>query len=64
VDLKGGVLTIRQSKFGKSRLVPLHPSAVEALQRYRTQRARHVRNRPVYGDRTLTELPRNEKARL
>jgi integrase/recombinase XerC len=46
VDLKGGVLTIRQSKFGKSRLVPPHPSAVEALARYRTQRTRHVRTAP------------------
>jgi len=46
VDLKAGVLTIRQSKFGKSRLVPLHPSAVEALARYRTQRARQVRTTP------------------
>ena len=42
VDLKSGVLTIRQSKFGKSRLVPLHPSAVDALARYRAQRGRHV----------------------
>lgn len=46
VDLKAEVLTIRQSKFGKSRLVPLHPSAVEALARYRTQRTRHVRTTP------------------
>ena len=46
VDLKAGVLTIRQSKFGKSRLVPLHPSAVEALARYRTQRAGHVHTTP------------------
>lgn len=44
VDLQAGVLTIRQSKFGKSRLVPLHPSAIEALARYRTQRSRHVRS--------------------
>jgi integrase len=43
VDLKAGVLTIRQSKFGKSRLVPLHPSTVEALARYRMQRSRRVR---------------------
>lgn len=42
VDLKSGVLAIRQSKFGKSRLVPLHPSAVDALARYRAQRGRHV----------------------
>ena len=46
VDLKVSVLTIRQSKLGKSRLVPLRPSAVEALARYRTQRARHVRSTP------------------
>jgi len=46
VDLKAGVLTVRQGKFGKSRMVPLHPSAVEALARYRTQRIRHVRTTP------------------
>ena len=46
VDLKSGVLTIRQSKFGKSRLVPLHPSAVQALARYRVQRACHVPTTP------------------
>ena len=46
VDLRAGVLTIRQSKFGKTRLVPLHPSAVEALARYRTLRSRHVRTTP------------------
>ena len=46
VDLSASVLTIRQSKFGKTRLVPLHPSAVQALERYRDQRARHVRTTP------------------
>ncbi|MCB1966280.1 tyrosine-type recombinase/integrase [Accumulibacter sp.] len=35
VDLKYGMLSIHQTKFGKSRQVPLHPSAVEALRRYR-----------------------------
>ena len=30
VDLDGAVLTVRQTKFGKSRLVPLHPSVVGA----------------------------------
>jgi integrase len=34
VNLKYGMLTIHQTKFGKSRQVPLHPSAVEALRRY------------------------------
>ena len=34
VDLDDGVLSIRQSKFRKSRLVPLSPGTVEALRRY------------------------------
>jgi integrase len=46
VDLNSGVLTILQSKFGKSRLVPLHPSAVDALARYRAQRGRHLPTTP------------------
>jgi len=32
--LPQGVLQIRRTKFGKSRLVPLHPTAVTALSRY------------------------------
>ena len=46
VDLQAGELTIRHSKFGKSRRVPLHPSAVQALARYHAQRSRHVRSTP------------------
>jgi integrase len=42
VDLKRGMLTIRQTKFAKSRQLPMHPSTVEALARYRRQRARHA----------------------
>jgi integrase len=42
VDLKRGMLTVRQTKFTKSRLLPLHPSTVEALARYRRQRTRYV----------------------
>ena len=38
VDLDVGVLTIRQTKFGKSRIVPLHPTTTEALARYATER--------------------------
>jgi integrase/recombinase XerD len=34
VDWAEGVLLIRESKFGKSRLVPLHPSSMQALQDY------------------------------
>ena len=40
VDLVDGILHIRQAKFGKSRLVPLHPSACNALNRYATLRRR------------------------
>jgi integrase len=42
VNLKRGILTIRQTKFAKSRQLPIHPSTVAALARYRRQRARHV----------------------
>jgi integrase len=35
-------LTVRQTKFAKSRQLPLHPSTVEALTRYRRQRLRQV----------------------
>ena len=35
VDLKDGMLTIRRTKFGKSRQIPMHPTTVDALRRYR-----------------------------
>jgi integrase len=34
VDLAAGVVTVRDSKFGKSRELPLHPTAVTALREY------------------------------
>ena len=34
VNLKHGLLAIHQTKFGKSRQVPMHPCTVEALRRY------------------------------
>jgi integrase/recombinase XerD len=40
LDRSEGVLRIRVSKFGKSRLVPLHASAVDALERYDHTRQR------------------------
>lgn len=40
VDLIDGSLTIRGSKFGKSRWLPLHPTTRAALQDYATQRDR------------------------
>lgn len=38
VNLTDHLLRIRNSKFGKSRLVPLHPSTVEVLQNYNHRR--------------------------
>jgi integrase len=43
VDWQNGVLTIRSTKFGKSRLVPLHPSTVDALRAYALCRDRLCR---------------------
>jgi integrase len=40
VDLTAGLLTVRDSKFGKSREVLLHPSTVQALLRYGALRDR------------------------
>jgi len=40
VDWEQGALTVRDSKFGKSRLLPLHASTVDALADYRVQRER------------------------
>jgi len=34
LDTGGGLLTVRHAKFGKTRLVPLHPSTVAALHNY------------------------------
>jgi integrase/recombinase XerD len=41
------VLTVRGTKFGKTRLVPLHVSACNALADYLGRRARHWGQRPV-----------------
>ncbi len=40
VDLANGVLTVRRTKFGKSRLVPMHASTRRALGRYARWRDR------------------------
>lgn len=44
-DLDNGVLTVRGTKFGKSRLVPIHASTREVLARYRERRANHLGGR-------------------
>jgi integrase len=41
VDLQSGVLTIRCTKFKKTRIVPLHQSTTNALKRYDDYRARY-----------------------
>jgi integrase len=46
VDLITGILTIRQTKFCKSRFVPLHATAVRALQQYTAFRRLWVPVRP------------------
>jgi integrase len=40
VDLRSGVLTVTNTKFRKSRLVPLHPSTITALKAYAERRDR------------------------
>jgi integrase/recombinase XerD len=44
VDLQAGLLTIRGTKFGKSRLVPIHRSTQAVLAEYRTLRDRCLAN--------------------
>jgi integrase len=47
VDLHAGVLTIRGTKFGKTRLVPLHHTTCRVLAEYLRRRHRHWGQRPV-----------------
>jgi integrase len=47
VDLDEGLLTLRSTKFGKSRLVPLHATSVAVLADYRRRRDRFLAGRTV-----------------
>jgi integrase len=47
VDLDEGILTIRATKFGKSRLVPLHATTVSVLIEYQQRRAQSLAGRHV-----------------
>jgi integrase len=47
VDWQAGVLTIRGTKFGKTRLVPLHASTCQVLAAYLERRQRHWAGRAV-----------------
>jgi integrase len=45
-DGDGGTLTIRQTKFCKSRLVPLHPTTIAAVSQYLSTRQRFIPAEP------------------
>jgi len=45
VDLDAGLLTVRSSKFGKSRLIPLHPTTIVAMRSYAERRDGHLGSR-------------------
>jgi integrase/recombinase XerD len=63
VDLDQGILTIRDSKFGKSRLVPLHPSTCTALRRYLQRRNDYFNRRdiePFFVSRYGTRMRHND----
>jgi len=47
VDLSAASLTVRKTKFRKSRLVPLHPTTVAALRQYADARRRRVGDRRI-----------------
>jgi integrase len=47
VDLSAGVLTVRGAKFGKSRLVPLHPSTRMVLLDYAKRRDQFLAGSPM-----------------
>jgi integrase len=47
LDLNAGVLTVRGSKFGKDRWIPLHASTSKVLAKYLDKRQRHWTGRSV-----------------
>jgi integrase/recombinase XerD len=47
VDLDQGILTLRSTKFGKSRLVPLHATSVAVLANYQRHRDQFLSGRTV-----------------
>jgi integrase/recombinase XerD len=47
VDLDQGIITVRNAKFGKSRLVPVHPTTRHALRLYRERRDEFLAGKSV-----------------
>lgn len=45
VDLEGGILTVQDTKFGKSRYVPVHASTLRVLIEYARRRDAHINPR-------------------
>lgn len=43
IDWDAGILTIRRAKYGRARLIPVHPSTLEMLRRYQSVRDRFIR---------------------
>ncbi|WP_316157456.1 tyrosine-type recombinase/integrase [Cupriavidus sp. BIC8F] len=61
VDLRRACLTVRHTKFNKSRCLPLHSSAVQALNEYRQLRDRRVETRadmPFFVSQSGCALPK------
>jgi integrase len=61
VDLNGATITVRQTKFHKSRCLPIHASVVRALTEYRRMRDMHADpdpGAPFFVSRTGDFLPR------
>jgi len=56
VDLDQGILTIRETKFGKSRLVPLHATTLAVLSDYAAQRDAQARLGRSPSQLTLRDL--------
>ncbi len=59
LDSRRGVLTIRDTKFGKSREVPLHPTTVDALCIYVARRDRPPSSPSLFVSMNGTRLCRN-----
>jgi len=59
VDLVRGILTVRLTKFGKSRLIPIHLSTVEKLAKYS-----RLRDRPLTSPRCLSFFVSEKGTRL
>lgn len=60
VDLQGATVTVRQTKFNKSRCLPIHQSVVRALLEYRQMRDRfvaHEANMPFFITPSGSRLP-------